>query len=126
MESKRQQQVARLLQRELSAIFQKDARHLFGKAFITITTVRVTPDLGIARVYLSFMLVDNKQETLEDIKDHTKSIRQMLGQKIRNSVRIIPELNFYLDDTADYAAKMDALLGGLDIPPAEEDQSEEE
>lgn len=117
MESKRQQQFARLIQKDLGTIFQKDAKHLFGEKFITVTMVRVTPDLGIARVYLSFLLVNNKEEALEDIRSKTKAIRQLLAQRIRNSVRSIPELHFYLDDTADYVSKIDALLDSLDIPP---------
>lgn len=123
MESKRQQQFARLIQQDLSEIFQKDARHLFGNKFITITTVRVTPDLGIARVYLSFLMDKNKQQAIEDIQDHTRSIRQMLGQKIRKTVRVVPELHFYLDDTADYVSKIDSLLEGLDIPPADDEDN---
>ena len=121
MESKRQQQVARLIQEELSAIFQKDAKHLFGNSFITITTVRITPDLSIARIYLSFLLTENKDEAVADIQDKTKTIRQLLAQRIKNDVRIIPELHFYLDDTSDYVAKMNALLDSLQIPPAEDE-----
>lgn len=121
METKRQQQVARLIQEELSAIFQKDAKHLFGNAFITITNVRITADLSIARVYLSFMLVQSKDETIADIQEKTKTIRQLLAQRIKNSVRIIPEIQFFLDDTEEYAAKMEALLKSLEIPPAEEE-----
>ncbi|NJL14230.1 MAG: 30S ribosome-binding factor RbfA [Microscillaceae bacterium] len=121
MESKRQQKVARLLQKELGEIFQQDAKHLFNQAFITVTTVRVTPDLGIARVYLSFLLVNNKKEALEDIQDKTRAVRQLLGQRIGKSLRIVPELHFYLDDTAEYASHIDALLDSLDIPPADED-----
>lgn len=127
MESKRQQQFAKLIQKDLSEIFQRDARHLFGEAFITITTVRVTPDLGIARVYLSFLKVDDKKEALEDIQDNGKKIRQLLAQKIGKTVRIIPQLEFFLDDTAEYASRIDALLEGLDIPPAEgEDNNDSE
>jgi ribosome-binding factor A len=123
MESKRQQKMARLLKEELSAVFQKDAQHLFGNSFVTITTVRVTPDMGMARVYLSFLTFNNqtnKEETLAEIVDNTKQLRQMLGQRIRHSVRIIPELQFFMDDTAEYAAKMDALIDSLNIPPADE------
>jgi ribosome-binding factor A len=128
MESKRQQKMARLLKEELSTVFQKDAQHLFGNSFITITTVRVTPDMGMARVYLSFLTFNNqtnKEESLAEIVDNTKQLRQMLGQRIRHSVRIIPELQFFMDDTAEYAAKMDALIDSLNIPPADEKKNEE-
>ncbi len=126
MESKRQQKISRLLQKDLGEIFQQDAKHLFGNAFITVTTVRVSPDLGIARVYLSFLMVDNKEEMLENIRDRTKPIRQILGNRIAKSVRIVPELQFYLDDTAEYASKIDQLLESLDIPPKEDNDEEEE
>ncbi|GAB3335620.1 30S ribosome-binding factor RbfA [Larkinella ripae] len=126
MESKRQQKVARLLQKDLSEIFQRDSRHLFNNAFITVTNVRVSPDLSIARVYLSFLVTPNKELLLELIKEKGKSIRQQLGDRVRHQLRIIPELHFFLDDTAEYAAKMDALFANLDIPPAPEEEEEEE
>ncbi len=122
MESKRQQQFARIIQKDLSEIFQRDAKHMFGEKFITITMVRVTPDLGIARVYLSFLMTKDKEAAIEDIQEKTKTIRQLLAQKIRNSVRVVPELHFYLDDTADYVSKIDALLDSLDIPPEEDNE----
>ena len=118
MESKRQQKFARLIQKDLGDIFQRDARSQFEGAFITVTDVKVSPDLGIARVYLSFMLVKDKQATLEAIRDKTKYLRQLLANRIRHQVRVIPELHFFLDDSADYAAKMDALFSNIVIPPA--------
>lgn len=123
MESTRQQKFAKLVQRELSDIFQREARSLFGQVFITITQVRVSPDLGVAKVYLSLLLDKQKQETLETIQEQTKTIRQMMAQRIKNQVRVIPELHFFLDDTADYAAHIEDLLSGLDIPPADEEES---
>ncbi len=126
MESKRQQKVARLLQKDLGEIFQQDAKHLFGNAFITVTTVRVSPDLGIARVYLSFLMVTNKEEALEDIRDRTKSVRQMLGNRIGKTVRIVPELQFYLDDSAEYASHIDQLLDSLNIQSEEEEDEDGE
>jgi ribosome-binding factor A len=124
MESKRQQQFARLIREELSAIFQREVSHLFGNVMITVTTVRATPDLGIARVYISLFLADNKQVVLEEIQEKSKTIRNLLAQRIRKSVRIIPELQFYLDDTAEYASHIEGLLSKLDIPPAETDSAE--
>jgi ribosome-binding factor A len=124
MEGKRQQQVAKLIQKDLSEIFQRDAKHLFGNDFITITSLRITPDLSIVRAYLSFLKAKNKAEALADIQEHTKTIRQLLGQKIKNSVRIVPQLHFYLDDTAEYVAHIEGLLDSLNIPPAEDDEEE--
>ena len=120
MDSKRQQKFARLIQKDLGDIFQKETRDLFEGAFITVTEVKVSPDLGIARVYLSFMLAKNKAMLLEAIQDQGKTIRQRLATRIRHQVRVIPELHFYLDETADYAARMDALISNLQIPPADE------
>lgn len=121
MESKRQQKVARQIQKDLSDIFQKEGRTWFDNAFITVTVVRMSPDLGVARVYLSFLIAKNKGILLEQIQERSKSIRQLLGQKIRHQLRIVPELHFYLDDTAEYAAKMDTLFAGLTIPPTKEE-----
>ncbi len=121
MDNKRQQKFSRLIQKELGDIFQREGRAHFGNVFITVTRVQVTPDLGVARVYLSFMLAPNKQFLLEDIQEKTKIIRQQLGGRIRHQARVIPELVFFLDETAEYAAKMDTLISGLNIPPASEE-----
>lgn len=126
MESKRQQKVARQLQRDLSEIFQRDVPHLFNGAFITVTSVRVSPDLSVARVYLSFLATKNRQLLLETIQEKGKVLRQHLGERVRHQLRIVPELSFYLDDTAEYADKMDKLFAGLEIPPAPDEDEEDE
>jgi ribosome-binding factor A len=117
MDSQRQQKFARLIQRDLGEIFQRDTKHLFDGAFITVTGVRISPDLGVASIYLSFLLAKNPRQTLDDIKEQSKPIRTMLGAKIRHQARIIPHLRFFLDDTAEQAAKIDDLLSKLVIPP---------
>jgi ribosome-binding factor A len=122
MDSKRQQKFARLIQKDLGEIFQKETRNLFEGAFITVTEVKVSPDLGLARVYLSFMLARNKAMLLESIEEQNKTIRQMLANRIRHQVRVIPELHFHLDETADYAARMDEIISNLNIPPAEDSE----
>ena len=96
MESKRQQKVARQIQKDLSDIFQKEGRTWFDNAFITVTIVRMSPDLGIARVYLSFLVAKNKGLILEQVQERNKQIRQLLGQRVRHQLRIVPELHFYL------------------------------
>ncbi|GAB3166453.1 30S ribosome-binding factor RbfA [Telluribacter humicola] len=126
MESKRQQKVGRQIQKDLGDIFQKEARHLINGSFVTVTAVRMTPDLGIARAYLSFLPEKNKRILLEGIQENTKFIRQKLGERVRHQLRIVPELQFFIDDTAEYAAKMDALFAGLDIPPAPDEDEDEE
>lgn len=124
MESKRQQKVGRQIQKDLGEIFQQDAKHLISGSFVTITAVRVSPDLGIARAYLSFLPDKNKSLLLETIKENTKFIRQKLAERVRHQLRIVPHLQFYIDDTAEYAAKMDLLFADLVIPPAQPDEDE--
>ncbi|WP_025763861.1 30S ribosome-binding factor RbfA [Dyadobacter tibetensis] len=126
MESKRQQKVGRQIQKDLGEIFQKDAPHLSSGSFITITAVRVTPDLGIARAYLSFLPDKNKAEILKNIQQNTKFLRQKLGDRVRHQLRIVPHLQFYLDDTAEYASKMDQLFSDLVIPPAPPEEDEDQ
>ena len=87
--------------------------------------MRVTPDLSIARAYLSFLPDKNKTMLLETIKENTRFIRQKLAERVRHQLRIVPHLQFYIDDTAEYAAKMDLLFSDLVIPPAQPDDEEE-
>jgi len=124
MENKRQLQVAKMLQKELADVFQKDARTILGNDWITITQIRMTADLGIAYVHVSFLLSKNKKLSLEILEENNKYIRQLLAQRIKNSVRSIPILQFFLDDSLEYATKMDELLDTLEIPPADEMEEE--
>lgn len=126
MESKRQQKFSRVLQKELAEVFQRDVTHIVKGAYISITLVRVSPDLGVAKVYLSLLLAGQPQEVLEQVRTNTKLIRHALAQRIKNQVRVVPELIFYLDDSAEYAAHMDKVISGLDIPPPSEDDAETE
>lgn len=126
MESKRQQKVARQLQKDLSEIFQREVPHLFNGAFITVTSVRVSPDLSVARVYLSFLATKNKEMLIETIREHSRTLRQHLGDRVRHQLRIVPDLTYFIDDTAEYAEKMDKLFAGLEIPPAPEEEENDE
>jgi ribosome-binding factor A len=126
MESKRQQKFSRLLQKEIAEIFQRDVSHLFHGAYISVSVVRVSPDLGVAKIYLSLLLGNSGKEVLQEVRTHTKAIRHALAQRIKNQVRVIPELLFYLDDSAEYAAHMDKIISDLDIPPAEEENDPED
>jgi len=121
METTRQQKYGKLILKELSDIFLHDTKGLFGNAFITVTTVRVSPDLGIAKVYLSFMLVEDKKAMLDMIVKQTKPIRKMLGNRISKQARIIPALMFFVDDTVDYANKMNEIFSKIVIPKKEDD-----
>lgn len=124
MESKRQQKFSRLIQKELADIFQREVPHLFGGAFISVSVVRVSPDLGLAKVFISVMLAQNAQSLLLEVRANTKTIRHLLAQRIGKQVRVVPELAFFLDDSAEYAARIDKLFDNIDIPPAREDDEE--
>jgi len=126
MESKRQQKFSRVLQKELAEVFQRDVSHLFKGAYISISQVRVSPDLGVAKIYLSLLLAGNSQAVLQEVQTNTKAIRHSLAQRIKDQVRVIPELIFYLDDSAEYAAHMDKIISGLDIPPPDDKNEQEE
>lgn len=121
MDSTRQLKFARLIQKELGEMLQRDTKSLLEGAFITLTKVKVTPDLGVARIYVSFLMVKDKNASLQNLVDQTKVIRKMLGERIRKQVRVIPELEFFLDENLDYADKMDKIFSKLDIPPAPKD-----
>lgn len=110
METKRQQKFARVIQKELGDLFQREGLSFHDNTIVTITTIRATPDLSHARVYLSIYNSSNPQQTLNAIKAQSREIRYKLGSRIRNQVRIIPELEFFLDDSQDYASRMDKLF----------------
>ena len=116
METKRQQKFSKLILEEMVAIFTKEGKTIFGNAFITISEVKMTPDLGLAKVYLSLQFIQNKDELVAAINDHSPYLRGILGKKIKRSVRIIPNLKFYEDDTLDEALKMNQMIDNLDIP----------
>ena len=105
MESTRLQKIERLLQKELSDIFQKQTQGMHG-VLVSVSVVRVSPDLSVARAYLSIFPSDKSQELLEAIRSNTKA----MGQRIRLQVRKIPELSFFIDDSLDYIENIDNLL----------------
>lgn len=110
MESTRLSKIERLLQKELGDIFQKQTQAMRGGLLISVSVVRVSPDLSVARAYLSIFPSDKSEEMLENIRANTKAIRFDLGQRIRQQVRKIPELSFFIDDSLDYIENIDNLL----------------
>jgi ribosome-binding factor A len=114
----RQQKFAKLILKEISDIFQRDKRGILGNAFITVADVRVSPDLSVARIYISMMLEKDKKAVLDKLNTHKKEIRKALGDRIRNQARIVPELIFILDEIEENAARLDTLIKSLNIPPA--------
>ncbi|PKP03570.1 MAG: ribosome-binding factor A [Bacteroidetes bacterium HGW-Bacteroidetes-6] len=110
MDSIRQQKSARLIQKDLAEIFLLEGKNWFPNAMITVTQVRISPDMSIARVYLSLFAIKDKESLLQDITIHTSEIRKHLGNRIGKQVRIIPELKFFIDDSLDYMEKIDQAL----------------
>ncbi len=110
MESKRQERIQKLLQRDIGEIFQREMGHVTQHTMVTVTKVYVTPDLSLARVYLSLFAVRDKAEFMKKIGKHTKEIRGKLGTRIRHQLRVVPELQFFEDDSLDYIDRIDELL----------------
>jgi ribosome-binding factor A len=110
MQETRQNRIARLLQKELSLIFQSQTRMMHG-VMVSVTRVKISPDLSICTAYLSIFPSDKGEELLNNIKKNEKTIRYDLGTRVRNQLRIIPELRFFIDDSLDYIDRIDELLG---------------
>ena len=110
MESKRQQKFAGVIQEDLAAIFQREGMNYLPNTLVTITKVRVTPDLAIARIFLSFFNNGNMAQALHIIKSHASEIRYKLGARIKDQVRIVPQLEFFVDDTSEYVERMDKIF----------------
>ncbi len=110
MTTTRQHKVSRLLQKELGEYFQRQGPSLSGGKMVTVTVVRISPDLGVAKVYLSVFPGENASEAVEAISDKAGLVRSELGNKLRNQLRHIPQFVFYLDDSLDYIDHIEDLL----------------
>ena len=109
METTRQNKISRLIQKELSEIFLLQTKSMNG-VLVSVSAVRISPDMSIARVYLSVFPSERSQEIVKNINDNMKSIRYELGTRVRHQLLIIPELKFFVDDSLDYAERIDELL----------------
>ena len=109
MDSRRQQKVSQVILQDLADIFRRESKTWFNGAFITVTIVRVSPDLSSARIFLSIM-GEGKKETLELINSLNKNIRKTLAARVRHQLRKVPVLLFQIDDSLDYYEKIDNLL----------------
>ena len=128
MQSTRQEKISRLLQKEFGDIFVHYGRQIQG-VIISVSEVRITSDLSISRIYLSIFPTEKATELIERINADKSSIRYELGRRLRNQLRIIPELNFYLDESIDKLANIDKILGAdpyLHVPLDEEDAAAED
>ena len=109
METTRQNKISRLLQKELSEIFLLQTKSMPG-VLVSVSAVRISPDMSIARVYLSVFPSEKAEEIVKNVNDNMKTIRYELGTRVRHQLRIIPELKFFVDDSLDYIEKIDSLL----------------
>ncbi|MDO4195405.1 MAG: 30S ribosome-binding factor RbfA [Prevotellaceae bacterium] len=109
MEATRQNRIARLLQKELSLIFQAQTRAMHG-VMVSVTNCKISPDLSICTAYLSIFPSDKGQEIITNVNNNASQIRYELGTRVRNQLRIIPELRFHIDDSLDYIERIDELL----------------
>ena len=109
MQETRQNKIARLLQKELSVIFQQQTRAMHG-VMVSVTRAKVSPDLSICTAYLSIFPSERSQEILTNINNSVKSVRYELGTRVKNQLRIIPDLRFFIDDSLDYIDRIDELL----------------
>jgi ribosome-binding factor A len=112
MENTRQNKIAKLLEHDLANIFQHIAQDEYKGTLISITKINVTSDLGIARINFSVFPTNKSQEVLDYFNENSPTIRGELGNKIKNQLRRVPELTYYLDDTLDYIDNIDKLLKG--------------
>ena len=109
MESNRQQKINRLIQKELSEIFLLETKKMPG-VLISVTNVRVSPDLGMAHAYLSIFPSEKSEELLNNVNGNVKSVRYELGKRVGKQLRVVPDLSFHVDDSLDYIENIDRLL----------------
>jgi ribosome-binding factor A len=109
MDATRQQKIAKLLQKELATIFMNDGLPLYN-CMITVTKCTITSDLSIARAYLSIFNATDSNSVIKAVRTNTKEIRFRIGQKVKNQLRIVPQLEFFIDDSLDYLENIENLL----------------
>jgi len=125
MESKRQQKFAGVLQEELATIFQREGAEYLPNTLVTITKVRVSPDLAVAKVYLSFLNTNNTGLSIATVNSHAGEIRYKLGTRIRHQARVVPTLTFFVDDTNTYVEHMDKIFEKIAKEPRQADGESE-
>lgn len=123
--SKRQQQFSKLIQKEISRILQQNYSGNFLGKLITVTDVEMSPDLGLARLYISIFPINATDEVLAFLNDTKSKIRGALGKSIGKDVRVIPELAFFVDRTAETGSRMDSIINALEIPKKDSESEED-
>jgi ribosome-binding factor A len=113
MDNKRQSQINEMIKRNFGPVFQAEGRYIYGEAFVTVTQVKISPDLGQAKIYLSIFNADDKEAVLKRIVNHTHILKQGLASRIKHQIRRIPAIHFYFDETIDEMYKVNDLLKSI-------------
>jgi ribosome-binding factor A len=111
VQTTRQQKISRQIQRDIAEILQKEGSAIVRGAMVTVTTVRVSPDFAYAKVYFSIFPFERNEEIMQALEQNNWFLRRELGKRIRNQLKIVPELQFFLDDSLEYIDNIDSLLG---------------
>ena len=124
MDSKRKLQIGELIKRHFAPVLHEHGPYIYGSAFVTVTSVKVTPDLSQAKVYLSIYNADDKAAILNRISSHTHILKQALAGRIRNQIRRMPQIFFFFDETIDEMYKVDAMFDNLKTiyPPSSHEE----
>ena len=125
-ETKRQKQVGELVRRNFGMVLFQEGSYIYGEALVTVTEVKMSPDLGIAKIYLSVYNTEDKQSVLLKMEHHLQRLRQSLAHRLKRHVRRIPYIQFYMDDTLDQMHKLNQLFDRLEVEKqmGEDDESE--
>ena len=110
VQTTRQQKIARQIQRDIAEILQRDGAAIAAGSMITVTTVRVSPDFGYAKIYFSIFPFAKAEEVMRSLESNNWFLRRELGKRIRNQLKVVPELQFFLDDSLEYIENIDSLL----------------
>ncbi|MCB0668670.1 MAG: 30S ribosome-binding factor RbfA [Saprospiraceae bacterium] len=113
MDTKRQLQAAELVKRNFSMVLQQEGSYIYDDALVTVTNVKMSPDLSLAKIYLSVYNTDNKQAVLLKLEDQHHRLKQIFSHRIRKHIRRIPEIAMYIDETLDEMYRLDALFDRL-------------
>ena len=127
METKRQKQVAEVVKRNIGIVLQQEGSYIYGvSTLVTVTTVKISPDFNIAKIYLSIYNSEDKDAVIDELGANNTRLRQSLANRIKKHVRKIPEIQFYIDDTLDEMYRLNALFKNLEKNNQMGYQSEEE
>lgn len=124
MDTKRQLQMGELIKRSFAPILQEQGRYIYGDAFVSVTTVKVASDLSQVKIYVSIFNTDDKEAVLKKISNHTHMLKQALVQRVKNQLRRIPVIYFYIDETIDEMFRVDSMLENIKsmYPPSTEEE----